>query len=45
MKVKVDEEVCVLDETCTLICPEIFEMQVFAGKDYRTAPNKFKEVR
>ena len=27
MKVRVDEEVCVGDETCTEICPEIFEME------------------
>ncbi len=27
MKVRVDEEVCVGDETCVEICPEIFEMQ------------------
>ncbi len=26
MKVKVDEETCVGDETCVQICPEIFEM-------------------
>jgi len=27
MKVRVDEELCVGDETCVEICPEIFEMQ------------------
>jgi ferredoxin len=27
MKVRVDEETCVGDETCVEICPEIFEMQ------------------
>ncbi len=27
MKVRVDEEVCVGDETCVSICPEIFEMR------------------
>jgi ferredoxin len=27
MKVRVDEEVCVGDETCVEVCPEIFEMQ------------------
>jgi len=27
MKVRVDEETCVGDETCVQICPEIFEMQ------------------
>jgi ferredoxin len=27
MKVRVDEEVCVGDETCTESCPEIFEME------------------
>lgn len=27
MKVRVDEEVCVGDETCVQICPEMFEMQ------------------
>jgi ferredoxin len=27
MKVRVDEEACVGDETCVEICPEIFEMQ------------------
>ncbi len=27
MKVRVDEEACVGDETCAEICPEIFEMQ------------------
>jgi len=27
MKVRVDGEVCVGDETCVEICPEIFEMQ------------------
>ena len=27
MKVRVDEEVCVGDETCTEICPGIFEME------------------
>jgi ferredoxin len=27
MKVKVDEEICVGDETCVEICPEIFEMR------------------
>ena len=27
MKVLLDEEVCVGDETCVEICPEIFEMQ------------------
>jgi ferredoxin len=26
MKVRVDEETCVGDETCVQICPEIFEM-------------------
>jgi ferredoxin len=26
MKVRVDEELCVGDETCVEICPEIFEM-------------------
>jgi ferredoxin len=26
MKVRVDEETCVGDETCVDICPEIFEM-------------------
>jgi ferredoxin len=26
MKVRVDEEICVGDETCVEICPEIFEM-------------------
>jgi len=26
MKVRVDEEACVGDETCVEICPEIFEM-------------------
>jgi ferredoxin len=26
MKVKVDEETCVGDETCVQICPELFEM-------------------
>ena len=27
MKVRVDGEACVGDETCVEICPEIFEMQ------------------
>jgi ferredoxin len=27
MKVRVDPEMCVGDETCVEICPEIFEMQ------------------
>jgi ferredoxin len=27
MKVKVDEDICVGDETCVEICPEIFEMR------------------
>jgi ferredoxin len=27
MKIRVDEEACVGDETCVEICPEIFEMQ------------------
>jgi ferredoxin len=27
MKVRVDPEICVGDETCVEICPEIFEMQ------------------
>ncbi len=27
MKVKVDEEICVGDETCVEMCPEIFEMK------------------
>jgi ferredoxin len=27
MKVRVNEEACVGDETCVEICPEIFEMQ------------------
>ena len=27
MKVRVDKEVCVGDETCVEICPEIFEME------------------
>ena len=27
MKVRVEEEACVGDETCVEICPEIFEMQ------------------
>jgi ferredoxin len=27
MKVRVDEQVCVGDETCVDICPEIFEMK------------------
>lgn len=27
MKVRVDEELCVGDETCVEICPEIFEMR------------------
>jgi ferredoxin len=26
MKVRVDEETCVGDETCVQVCPEIFEM-------------------
>ena len=26
MKVRVDEETCVGDETCVEICPEVFEM-------------------
>jgi ferredoxin len=26
MKVRVDEDACVGDETCIAICPEIFEM-------------------
>ena len=27
MKVRVDPEICVGDETCVEICPEIFEME------------------
>jgi ferredoxin len=27
MRVRVDDEACVGDETCVEICPEIFEMQ------------------
>jgi ferredoxin len=27
MKVRVDEETCVGDETCVEVCPEIFEMK------------------
>jgi ferredoxin len=27
MKVRVDQEACVGDETCVEICPEVFEMQ------------------
>jgi ferredoxin len=27
MKVRVEEEFCVGDETCVKICPEVFEMQ------------------
>jgi len=27
MKVRVDKETCVGDETCVEICPEIFEME------------------
>ena len=27
MKVRVDEETCVGDETCVQMCPEIFEMK------------------
>ena len=27
MKVQVDKETCVGDETCVTICPEIFEME------------------
>ena len=27
MKVRVDKETCVGDETCVEICPEVFEMQ------------------
>ena len=27
MKVRVDKEVCVGDETCVEICPEVFEME------------------
>ena len=27
MKVRVDKETCVGDETCVEVCPEIFEMQ------------------
>jgi ferredoxin len=27
MKVRVDEETCVGDETCVQVCPEIFEMK------------------
>jgi ferredoxin len=45
MKVPVDEEVCLGDETCTEICPGIFEMQVFAGKKgCRMTPKISKEV-
>jgi len=27
MKVRVDEEICVGDETCVEVCPEVFEME------------------
>ncbi|MGD0230829.1 MAG: ferredoxin [Syntrophorhabdales bacterium] len=27
MKVRVDEDACIGDETCVSICPEIFEME------------------
>jgi ferredoxin len=27
MKVRVEKETCVGDETCVMVCPEIFEMQ------------------
>jgi len=27
MRVRVDEEVCVGDETCVEVCPEVFEMK------------------
>ena len=27
MKVRVDEDVCVGDQTCVEICPEVFEMR------------------
>ncbi len=26
MKIRVDEDICVGDETCVSICPEVFEM-------------------
>jgi ferredoxin len=27
MKVRVDKETCIGDETCVAVCPEIFEME------------------
>jgi len=27
MKVRVDKEICVGDETCVEVCPEVFEME------------------
>ncbi len=41
MRVRVDKDLCVGDETCVEICPEIFEMEgglSSGGKNGRSAP-------
>ncbi len=38
MKVRVDQDVCVGDETCVSICPEVFEM------DGEVAKTKMEDV-
>ena len=47
MKVWVDEELCVGDETCVEICPEIFEMRgdVAVAKTEEVPPDLEEDCR
>ncbi len=45
MRVRVDEELCVGDETCVDICPEVFEMQGdIAMVKMEEVPEEFQEA-
>ncbi len=44
MKVSVDQDVCVGDETCVAICPEVFEMDGdVARARMEDVPENFQE--
>jgi ferredoxin len=44
MKVRVDKEICVGDETCVEVCPEVFEMQGdVAVAKMESVPNDLEE--
>lgn len=45
MRVRVDEDLCIGDETCVEICPEIFEMgQDVAVTKMEEVPKKLEET-